>query len=342
MNEEQIIDFLLENASANIKYRVKRDILQEPIDSIEMQNLQEQILELPKIKKTFATQKENGFLGNELHGGYFNGFDTNFSYLLRNGVEISNPNLQRAKQALLNWKYNEDDYYFPGGKAMDEHGPGGIKAMIADMMLNFKCDENTPHIQEYIEISLNNFKGALNHNNINDFTKECTYKGRKVRYYIKGAAFPSAFHLNILNKTTSWRTTENVRMFEKSYKHCEKIINEAMPDGGTIFVNCGHLVGPFNINWKEHQRKEVISINEFIDNPIDFAWWMRSLPGKRIVDRALTDWIFKDDVLSATPEIYLKKYTGLWAIEPSWRKQKSKLCDLYFPAIINLHNVELV
>ncbi len=59
------------------------------------------------------------------------------------------------------------------------------------------------------------------------------------------------------------------------------------------------------------------------------------------VDQALKDWIFKDDIIEATPEIYLKKHTYLWAIEPSWRKEVSKMCDLYFPAIITLCNAEL-
>jgi len=341
MNKEQIIDFLLENASPNIKYRVKRDILKESIDSVEMQNLQEKILDLPKIKKTFATQKANGFLGDVVHGAYFSGFDTNVYYLKLNGVENSNPNMQKAKQALLNWKDNEDEYDFHGGKAMDEHGRGGIKAIIAELMLTLGCDESTPHIQEQINIALAAFRGALNHNNIDDFTKECSFKGEKVRYYIKNTAFPAGNHLSILNRTSSWKTDENLLMFENSYNHCKNLMKDYQ--GGCIYINCGHLVGPFNINWRE--RKEIKSIDEFKDYPIDFAWWMRSLQNAQKgcpVDQALKDWIFKDDIIAITPDVYLKKHTYLWAIEPSWRKIESKLCDLYFPAVLTLSNAEML
>jgi hypothetical protein len=336
MNKEQIIDFLLEHASANIVYRVKRDILQEPIDCVEMQNLQEKILELPRIKKTFASQKRNGFLGDVLHGGYYSGFDTNVFYLKLNGVEISNPTIQRAKQALLNWKDFEDEFNFHGGKAMDEHGRGGIKAIIADLMLSLGCDENTPHIQEQIEIALSSFSGALKHTRIDDFTKECTFGGQKVRYYIKGTAFPADNHLKLLNRTSSWRTTENLSMFEESYVHCKNLMEDYR--GGYIYINCGHLVGPFNINWHD---EEIKSVNDFINHPIDFAWWMRRLQRAEKgchIDQALKDWIFSEDIISVMPEIFLKKNTHLWAIEPSWRKRESKLCDLYFPAIIALCN----
>ena len=337
MNKEQIIDFLLENASVNIKYRVMRDILHESIDSVEMQNLQERILELPKIKKTFATQKANGFLGDVVHGAYFSGFDTNVYYLKLNGVEISNPNMQKAKQALLNWKDNESEYDFHGGKAMDEHGRGGIKAIVAELMLSLECDESTPHIQEQIQIALTAFKDALNHDSIDDFTKECSFNGGKVRYYIKNTAFPAGNHLSILNRTSSWRTEENILMIEKSYAHCKNLMKDYR---GCVFINCGHLVGPFNINW-HNDKNEVKTIYEFQNNPIDFAWWMRGLQSSQKgchVDQALKDWIFKDDIIAEMPEVYLKKHTDLWSIEPSWRKRESKLCDLYFPALITLHN----
>ena len=111
--------------------------------------------------------------------------------------------------------------------------------------------------------------------------------------------------------------------------------------GGYIFINCGHLVGPFNINW--NAQKDLKNIDEFRDHPIDFAWWMRGLQNAQKgcrVDQALKDWIFKEDIISALPEVYLKKYTYIWAIEPSWRKRESKLCDLYFPAIITLCNTK--
>ena len=50
----QKIEFLLKYAPANILYRTKKEILDEPIDGPEMSALQEKILMLPKVMKAFA------------------------------------------------------------------------------------------------------------------------------------------------------------------------------------------------------------------------------------------------------------------------------------------------
>lgn len=58
------VDFLLDNASPNIKYRVRKEIIDEAIDTSEMVELQARILTLPKGKKAFGCQQENGFFGS--------------------------------------------------------------------------------------------------------------------------------------------------------------------------------------------------------------------------------------------------------------------------------------
>lgn len=85
----QILKFVFENASPNILYRLKKEILQERTDSPEMLSLQSQILNLPKVKKAFACQRENGFFGSVIHGVYFDGFDSTVELLKKNGVTES-------------------------------------------------------------------------------------------------------------------------------------------------------------------------------------------------------------------------------------------------------------
>ena len=76
MNLQEIFEFTLKNAPANILYRMKRDILGEPADSDEMTALREKILALPQVKKALGCQREDGFIGTVLHGWYFGGFDS--------------------------------------------------------------------------------------------------------------------------------------------------------------------------------------------------------------------------------------------------------------------------
>ena len=104
------IDFLLENASPNILYRVKKEILKEDTASPEMLSLQAQILKLPKVKKAFACQRENGFFGSVLHGGYFDGFDSTVELLKKNGIALTEPHMVKAKEALIHWKDYEKDH----------------------------------------------------------------------------------------------------------------------------------------------------------------------------------------------------------------------------------------
>ena len=131
-NYQRLIEFLLENAGVSIKYRVKKEILNVSVESDEMQALQAEILDLPRVRKAFAAQKEDGFIGNVIHGAYFDGFDSTVNLLKRYGVEISNPAMQRARECLLNWKDYEKDHFYQAGNAMDGHRRGGFRAILAD------------------------------------------------------------------------------------------------------------------------------------------------------------------------------------------------------------------
>lgn len=342
-NYQRLIDFLLENAGASIKYRVKKEILNIPVDSDEMLELQSQILNLSKVKKAFACQRDDGFIGSVLHGVYFDGFDSTVNLLKRYGVEISNPNMQRAKECLINWRDYERDHFYKAGNAMDEHGRGGFRAILADVLVELGADESVLQIQEQIDNALNAFRGAMNYTCVDDFSKKATMRGVPCRYYIKGATFPASNHISILEKTFSWRTTENLAMVEKSYWHCKEIMKNY--NDGIIYVNCGHFVGPFNYNWNSIHRK--IGIRDFDSYPIEFAWFMKGLQavssGKAIFDdsnpyfkESLEEMIAGDDFVENVTDEQLRLFKKYAAIEPSWRKKESIACDLYFSILLAL------
>ena len=342
-NYQSLIEFLLENAGSSIKYRVKREILTVPVESDEMQSLQAEILSLPRVKKAFAIQREDGFVGSVLHGAYFDGFDSTVNLLKRYGVEISNPNMQRAKECLLNWKDYERDHFYKAGNSMDEHGRGGFRAILADILVELGTDESVPQIQEQISNALNAFRGALNYICVDDFSKKATMKGVPCRYYIKGATFPASNHISILEKTFSWRTAENLAMIEKSYWHCKEIMKNY--NDGIIYVNCGHFVGPFNYNWNNVHHE--ISMRDFDERPIDFAWFMRGLStasqSKAIFNddnpyfvESLAKMIEPENILETVTDEQLRLFKKYAAIEPSWRKKESIACDFYFPILLGL------
>ena len=346
---QELLDFVLTNASPNIQYRIKKEILKEPIDTSEMLELQSKIFTLPKVKKAFACQQENGFFGSVIHGVYFDGFDSTVDLLKRNGVELSEPRMIKARDSLADWKDYEKDHFYKAGNAMDEHGRGGFRAIWAEQLVELGADESLPQITEQIEIALNAFRGALEYASPDDFSKKATFRGEPCRYYIKGATFPAANHIRILEKTLSWRTEENLAMVKRSYAHCKEIMKEY--HDGVIYVNCGYFVGPFNHNWNVPKTK--ISVRDFDDCPINFAWFMKGLGSASVrypvfddgnpylVESlvAMIEDVHFVDSISAEQFRLFKNYAS---IAPSWRKKGSIACDLYFPILLALNKEGLI
>lgn len=343
MNYQNLLDFLLENAPSNILYRVKKEILQERTDSPEMLSLQSQILNLPKVKKAFACQRNNGFFGSVIHGVYFDGFDSTVELLKKNGVELTDPRMVKAREALTDWKDYEKDHFYKAGNAMDEHGRGGFRAIWAEQLVELGANESLPQITEQIEMALNAFRGALEYTSPDDFSKKATFRGESCRYYIKGATFPAANHIRILEKTLSWITEDNLAMVKCSFAHCKEIMKDY--HDGIIYVNCGHFVGPFNYNW--NAPKEKISIRDFDTHPIDFAWFMKGLGSASIsypvfdddnpyFVESLVDMIEDENFIESITEEQLRMFKNYASIAPSWRKKESIACDLYFPILLAL------
>lgn len=343
MKLQNTIAFLLENASPNILYRVKKEILKEEIDSPEMLLLQEQILNLPKVKKALACQRDSGFFGSVIHGVYFDGFDSTVELLKKNGVEPTNPHMIKAREALTHWSDYEKDHFYKAGNAMDEHGRGGFRAIWAEQLVELGADESLAQIREQIKIALNAFKGALEYSSPNDFSKKATFRGEPCRYYLKGATFPAANHIRILEKTLSWRTEENLSMVRCSYAHCKEIMKDY--HDGVIYVNCGYFVGPFNHNWNAPKNK--ICIRDFDAHPINFAWFMKGLGSASIsypifdddnpyFVESLVAMIEDEHFVDSISDEQLRMFKNYASIAPSWRKKESIACDLYFPILLAL------
>lgn len=340
---QKAIAFLLENAPSNILYRVKKEILREPINTPEMLESQSKILDLPKVKKAFACQREDGFFGSVIHGVYFDGFDSTVDLLKRNGVELTDPRMVKAQEALINWKDYEKDHFYKAGNAMDEHGRGGFRAIWAEQLVELGADESLPQITEQIAMALNAFRGALEYTDPDDFSKKATFRGEPCRYYIKGATFPAANHIRILEKTLSWRTEENLSMVKRSYAHCKEIMKDY--HDGIIYVNCGHFVGPFNYNWNAPKTR--ISIRDFDSHPIDFAWFMKGLgsasvhypifdDGNPYLVESLIAMIEDENCVDSISDEQLRMFKNYASIAPSWRKKEILACDLYFPILLAL------
>ncbi len=342
---DRAVAFILTHGAPNLRYRLHREVLGTPHDAPEMPALQAELLRLPRVKKAFACQREDGFFGRVLHGVPFDAFDSTADLLKRHGVALHDPHMVAARDALLHWREEDSprDHFYRAGNAMDEHGRGGFRAIIADQLVELGADESVPQVRDEIDRALAAFVGSLAHTSIDDFSRPATFRGQACRYYIKGAPFPAANHVSLLEKTLSWRTPDNLATVRRAYAHCRALMRDY--DGGVIYVNCGHFVGPFNYPWNAAPRP--VTLRGFDAHPIDFAWFMKGLSSASAtyptfdednpyLAETLHEWLADDSFADRLTDEQLRMFKQYAALEPTWRKRESLLCDLYFPLVLEL------
>ena len=131
-------------------------------------------------------------------------------------------------------------------------------------------------------------------------------------------------------------------MVRRSYAHCRELMRECHD---MIYVNCGHFVGPFNVNW--HAVPHRVDLREFDAHPIDFAWFMKGLSTASVhyplfeedtapMTETLTAWLSDDGFAQRLTDEHLRLFKKYAAIEPTWRRRESLLCDLMFPMVREL------
>lgn len=335
-----IIDLLLDNAGASITYRTKRDILDISPEVGDMKQLQQQILLKPRVRKILANQHEDGWIGNELHGIPPTGFDSNIWFLLNYGVERDHPALQKAVNALLHPR--TDASYkatFAGGHALDEDGRGGHRSVFAVILTNLQQEHNEIVASE-VALSLDHFRAAISHTCLDDFSTS-TRSGDR-RYYKPGARFPGANHVQVLSRTKSWRTLENVDMVRHSFACCMNMMKK--DPQYIMFKHKSHFIGPFNFGWAQFP----FSFKQLDCDSYAYVWWLRTLDDLSTIGfvrelpelakeyEYLKSILESGEIYSKQTEKSLQRYRRVWAIEDAWRNKQQVIADLYFMPLLIL------
>lgn len=342
---DKIIDFLMEYGGDSIQYRVRRDILSVSSQTEQMVKLHDRIMSKPKVKKILDAQHEDGWIGNTLHGSPPDGFDSNVWKLLNFGVDKHHVIFMKAIHALLHPK--EDEAYkrtFPGGPALDADGRGGDKSVVANILasLDYEYVEN---VTLEVRRSLDHFRGAMNYTSVDDFSV-ATRSGSR-RYYKPKALFPGANHLRLLSATKQWRTSENIEMVKRSFIHCIRLMkDETQP---IFFKSKTHFVGPFNFNW----RIFPFSIDQINHDSYAMVWWLRTLqqcstlgfvneiPELASEYNYLMELLESEDLYKKQTEKSLQRFREIWSIEERWKQKEQVQSDLFFLALLILHQVGL-
>lgn len=238
------IDFLLENAGASIRYRVKKEILGN-ISNVEEAALQEEIMAEPISVLIANCQKENGWLGNGFHGpnknaGPYENQECGTKYLAEKGVKKDNPVLQKAMEAFVTVPLS-DLCYRTKGKVYDEfkYAANGQNLIRCACIARAGYDD-VIDIKPQIQLSLDSFRRVLEVDSVIDVSR--TIKSCKYRLFNNYEKWPCRYHFDILAHTDSWKSEENSQMLAKAF---EKLMRTDRPEmkglGAVSWV--GHPLG---------------------------------------------------------------------------------------------------
>lgn len=347
--KDKMIGFLLMNANPSIKRRVKSEILYN-LSPDEAAEYQEQIIQEPMIQHIMACQKENGWIGTSLHGG-FETQEGGTKYLAEKALDKDTPVLKRAMDAFVTTPL-DDWCYDTRGRIIDEfkvtgHGMNLIRcACIARAGFDDVID-----ISPQIQLSLDCFQRVLEVDSVLDITH--TIRNGKVRVFNDNEKWPCRYHLDILAHTSSWRNEKNIKMLADSITKLMKtdrpeLVNLTTaswvgyalgPLGGfpaqglTVKVTC---LLPSPISIPNRDKPEVYQM-EYIE------WFARCGVVKYIPAlREVVDDIMKsvdDEGICHAPVLETKgwgPYCGS-QLEVDWKSKTRKNCDITFRALLIEH-----
>ena len=359
--KEKMVNFLLENANPSIKYRVKKEVLNEDIPAKEKNDLQAQIMEEPIIKLIVACQKENGWLGNGFHGpnknaGPYENQEVGTKYLGEKLVFKDTPVLKKAMEAFTTTELT-DLCYRTRGKLIDEfkYAANGQNTIRCACIARAGYDDIID-IKPQIQLSLDSFRRVLEVDSILDITR--ARQGRPERVNPSGICYifnnyekwPCRYHLDILAHTNSWKNKENIKIIADSMTKLMRTDRPEMQRGANSWVG-GHMLG--TIGCFGEGFKLACEINGVRSTIMDrLEWLCRCGIAPYVVKiqeevEILRKSINNDGICEADiDEGQLSGFStyGGQQLEVNWHKKNPvrKLCYISFRALLILHYSERI
>lgn len=354
--KEKMINFLLENAGASIKYRVKKEILNDITDE-EEKDLQEQIMAEPISQLIANCQKENGWLGNGFHGpnknaGNYENQEVGVKYLAEKGVLKNNPILKKAMEAFVTTELT-DLCYRTKGKLFDEfkYAANGQNIIRCACIARAGYDDIID-IKPQIHLSLDSFKRVLEVDSILDVSRP--RQGKPTRSNPSGIYYtfhdyekwPCRYHLDILAHTNSWKTKENIKILAESFKklmrtdRSESIRREANSWVGYKLGTVGCFSEGFSLRYIKDGSNSI---------QLETIEWLCRCGLTPHIEKlheevkVIKNSINADGICIANIDEGqlrgISTYSGL-QLEVDWNEPLRKLCDITFRALLILHYSE--
>lgn len=323
------IEFLLDEASPSIQYRVKKEIILE-LTLNEAERLKNMILNDNLVREFIERQQPDGWINEDFHSG--KGIETAIRVLCEKGLDCGDSAVSKMLKQLEERTDSFDDGSLSRvGKLLDDLNLGGSQ-LIRATVFAYAGVEDKPFITEQITRTLDVFRYVVQIKSINDIVLE--YQKKLV--FKPQVKWPSIYHLRLLAFTQSWRNSENYNILIKSIKR----LVELSPIPSVSGLYKFQMISPgsfcmhnFNVDMKN----------------LDARKWMMWFHRMELLSRiGVVEHIpelnaqlkYLEQISEELSEVFGKKhthyyftkwgtYTGL-ALERDWRSKKRYLCDLLF------------
>jgi DNA-binding phage protein len=340
MNKE-VTKILTEKACAPIRYRTKKEILEQNPD---INEYLDEILDDKRQKYVFTWQQADGYLGHSFHGGwipdaklkfYNTGAEAALRFLSEMGVPATYPVVAKCLNALLKDNWNPDPWKW-GNHYEPEIGFFGGDHIRAVVFSYFGIEEH-----DFIKTEIQRALEAINRVTEISSVESITGTYQNKLYFNSGIALPDIYHLRLLAFTKGWRNSKNISTLAKSLEHFIEL--SPLPQ---IYIKSGNqLVAPAQINSRVFNQSPRNLL------PIDWYWWLhiaelfarmgvvQQIPALLTQVNELKelsqegDGFFPFKPHTSTFEKW-NTYAGL-ALEDSWAKARWKY-DLTFRALLIL------
>ncbi len=204
-----VINTLTESTCASIRYRTRKEILEESPDISEYLD---EILADRRVQYAFSWQKEDGFLGNSFHGGWIpevkmkysrTGAEAALRFLSEMAVPVTHPVVKKGLDALLRDNWNPDRWKW-SVVFQPEIGLFGADNVRAVVFAYFGIEEHD-FIQTEIYRTLGYVTDILKISSLDEVMG--TYSKK---LYFSGTPLPDLYNLKLLAFTKSWKNEENI------------------------------------------------------------------------------------------------------------------------------------
>ncbi len=246
------INYLLENAGPVIKYRLKRELLDD-ITPDEKAALLGEIQNMPNYKLVESYVKPSGYIGIGAHSPdrfmetRFQDGETAARLLSNYAIPKDWPivaDFVRAMRSddILYEEFREREPARFEKRNLGLGCGGGLMIVIYTMqaLLGYGDDRQVLPFQQ---ISLKAFEAVKNISSLADITKFNPNRHQKYNYpYVEPDDFlPCQYHLETLAHTNAWRTDENIVMLADAINN----LNVVMRDDNEVSIKMGNqYVGP--------------------------------------------------------------------------------------------------